>query len=74
MTIGDRIKELQKENGITQVQFAERLNIAQSTVSGWETNLFEPTANAIVDICREFMISADYLLGLEDESGTKLFP
>lgn len=35
--IGSFLKELRKENGITQEQFAENLNVSGRTVSRWET-------------------------------------
>ena len=35
--IGNFLKTLRKEKGITQEQFAETLNVARRTVSRWET-------------------------------------
>ena len=35
--IGSFLKELRKEKGITQEQFAENLNVSGRTVSRWET-------------------------------------
>ena len=71
MKIGERIKELRNEKKITQKELSQMTNIAQSTISGWEKNLFEPTASAIKILCIVFDVSADYLLGLEDETGAK---
>lgn len=63
--IGDRIIELRKERGITQKQLAEATRVGQSTVSGWENGLFEPTASVIRELCAYFDVSADYLLDIE---------
>ena len=72
-TIGNRIKELRKEKNLTQKQLAQSLNIAQSSISEWEKNAYEPTATAIKIIAIFFNVSADYLLGLEDDLGNKTY-
>ncbi|NCB04186.1 MAG: XRE family transcriptional regulator, partial [Clostridia bacterium] len=38
MTMGERIKQLRKENGMTQTALAEALGVTKGTVSTWETN------------------------------------
>ena len=73
MNIGECIKELRKDRGITQIDLSKKTKIAQSTISGWEKGLFEPTASAIKVLCMCFDVSADYLLGLEDETGAKTY-
>lgn len=37
--IGGFIKELRKEKGFTQEQFAEKFNVSRRTVSRWETGV-----------------------------------
>ena len=71
-TRGERIKELRKEYNVTQKQLSQATHIAQSTISGWEQELFEPTASAIKLLCFFFDVSADYLIGIEDETGAKI--
>ena len=39
MKIGNFLKELRKEKGITQTQLAETLNVSARTVSRWETGV-----------------------------------
>ena len=36
MTIGERIKELRKKNGMTQEKLAEYLSISYQAISKWE--------------------------------------
>lgn len=65
-TLGQKIRQLRKERGLTQTQLAEILSTSQDTVSLWEVGKSLPDANNIIALCRYFEVSADYLLGLED--------
>lgn len=71
MDINEKIKELRTEKGLTQKELSKALGIGQSTISEWEKGIYEPTASAIKVLAIYFDVSADYLLGLEDESGGK---
>ncbi len=71
MNINEKIKELRTEKGLTQKELSKVLGIGQSTISEWEKGIYEPTASAIKMLAIYFDVSADYLLGLEDESGGK---
>ena len=68
-----RIKELRLENKLTQRQIAEKLHIAHVSYLHWEHGKTEPSINSICELCKIFEVSADYLLGLEDEDGRKLY-
>ena len=37
--IGEFLKELRKEKGLTQEQFAEQFNVSRRSVSRWETGV-----------------------------------
>lgn len=39
MKIGSFLKELRKENELTQEQLAEKLNVSNRSVSRWETGV-----------------------------------
>ena len=41
------------------------------TVSEWVNDNNEPPMEAIVEIAKFLRVSTDYLLGLEDDTGTK---
>ena len=43
--IGSFIKELRKEKGLTQEQFAELFNVSRRTVSRWETGRLLQTSS-----------------------------
>jgi repressor LexA len=62
----NRIKELRKSKNITQVRLAKILNIAQPTLSGYETGNFQPDNDVLLQIADFFGVSVDYLLGREE--------
>lgn len=67
----DKLKELRKEKGTTQKQLADYLAVRNTTVSAWEVGDNEPDLTTLVKIARFFKVTTDYLLGNEDEDGTK---
>ena len=69
---GERIKELRKEKNWTQKELAERIQQAQSAVFYWENDKQEPTISALKKLCLAFNTTADYLIGLENETGSKI--
>lgn len=65
--IGDRIKELRKEKGMTQEEFAEKLGIKRNTVATYEVGKSEPSDSAVVLICTIFNVSEVWLRTGEGE-------
>ena len=61
-----RLKELRKAHGITQVDLAKALPVAQSTVGMWESGKREPDFNTLEKLANYFSVSTDYLLGKSD--------
>lgn len=57
----DRIKQIRKEAGLTQVEFGEKLGVKGNTVTGYETGLRNPTDAVILSICREFGVNEEWL-------------
>ena len=50
MKIGEFIRELRKENGLTQEQLAEQLNVSRRTVSRWETGNNLPDLDVLIEM------------------------
>jgi transcriptional regulator with XRE-family HTH domain len=65
--LGMRIKELRKENSITQKELAKILNIQNTTLSQYENDINEPNDNIKIKIADYFNVSIDYLLGRTDK-------
>ena len=66
MTIGERIKALRKQNGMTQEKLAEHLCVSYQAVSKWERDLTTPDLSLIAPLTRILHISADELLGITE--------
>lgn len=64
MTIGERIKALRRQNGMTQEKLAEYLCVSYQAVSKWECGLSNPDLSLIYPLTKLFNISADELLGI----------
>jgi len=64
--IGERIKELRMELGLSQAKLGDALAVSQDTISLWEKSKALPNTEYIILMCRLFDISADYILGLKD--------
>ncbi len=69
--LNKKLKELRKEKGITQKEIASSLKISQTGYAGYEQGYREPDLTTLKKICLYFDVTADYLIGLEDESGAK---
>lgn len=57
----ERIKQLRKELGLTQQEFANRLNIKRGAIANYEIGRNEPIDAVISLICREFNINEEWL-------------
>lgn len=61
--IGNKIKELRKEVGMTQSELAARLGISSSAVGMYEQGRREPDNDMILRLCSVFGVTSDSLLG-----------
>lgn len=64
--IGDRIKNLRKERGLTQQQLAEVLGVERSSVGKYETGSL-PSAEVMLRMAEYFSVSVDYLCEREEQ-------
>lgn len=65
------MKNLLEEKQLNQRQFSKLTGIPTTTISGWLNANRLPDYNALIKLRLFFDVSADYLLGLEDETGAK---
>lgn len=59
--INDRVKQLRKQVGLTQLEFAERIHRTQALFSKYEKGAVLITDRTIADICREFDVNEKWL-------------
>jgi len=60
---GQFIKDIRKENGLTQKEFADKFGVTYQAVSKWENGINMPDLMILKDICKEFNMSIDEFLG-----------
>jgi transcriptional regulator with XRE-family HTH domain len=63
-TVGQRIAQVRKMRGLSQVELAEKLGIAQPNLSAYERDIYQPGVEFIVRVAKVLEVSADELLGL----------
>lgn len=71
-SMGEIIKEERTVKGITQSELAKAVGVTQDSISLWELGKRLPDTIYLRRICKILDISADYLLGLENEDGAKI--
>ena len=64
MNIGETIRRLRREHGMTQEALAETLKISPQAVSRWELNLAMPDITLLPALANLFDVTADELLGI----------
>lgn len=69
--LGEQIKKLRIQKGLTQQQLAEVLHISTSSVGMWEQGRREPDATMLIQIADFYGVTVDYLLGREKLSDTQ---
>lgn len=62
LEIGEKIKDIRKQNKLSQEQFAELFHVTRQTVSNWENGKSYPDLDTVAKISAEFDVQADDLL------------
>ena len=70
MEFSERLKNLRKKVGLTQVDVAGKLGISQQAYASWERGVKKPTQDNLVKIAQILNVSVDYLVGNSDEENT----
>lgn len=64
--MNEKLKLLRKQKGVSQKMVAEAIGVTLSAYSNYEQGLREPSNQILINLCKYYEVSADYLLGLED--------
>lgn len=65
--MNERIKDLRKSLGLTQLEFGEQVGVKANTIGNYEIGLRTPSDAVIRAICREFNVNEDWLRTGEGE-------
>ena len=65
LKIGKFIAECRKQNGLTQMQLAEKLNITDRAISKWENGKSLPDSSIMLELCEVLGITVNDLLSGE---------
>lgn len=61
------LKQLRKQNGLTQKEIAKQLNVTAQCYQGYEYGYRQPSPEMLCKLADIFGVSVDYLLGRENE-------
>ena len=64
--LGERLKELREEKGLTQKQLSNELKLNSVTYLHYEKSQREPPLQVLVEMAKYFNVSVDFLLGVKD--------
>ena len=62
-----KLKELRQSKGFTQDKLASKLGVARSTIAMYENGASEPDFQTLTKIANIFNVSADYILGIQEQ-------
>ncbi|BAB05162.1 helix-turn-helix transcriptional regulator [Halalkalibacterium halodurans] len=63
----ERLRYLRKKHGLTMKELGKKINVAESTISGYENGNRKPDMDTLVKMAEYFNSSTDYLLGRTEE-------
>ena len=66
MSSGQRLKQLIRENHMTQRQLSRELSMAPTTLSGYANDCREQDLPTLIRFADYFQVSVDYLIGYSD--------
>ena len=64
--LGDRLKELRKEQNLSFEKLGKLTGLDKSSLCNWENCKYDISSDDLVVLAKFYKVSTDYLLGLED--------
>lgn len=59
MTIGELIRELRLEKGLTQLQLGKEIGVSQKSIDYWERDISEPRVSYVIALIKYFKMNYD---------------
>lgn len=70
---GNKLKTIRKSQGLTQDEFANKLNIERSNISRYENGETLPTIETFLEICNILKIDIENIVKYIDEEKRKYY-
>ncbi len=64
VNMGNRLKSLRTDKKLTQKQVADRIGLAISAISSYESGIRYPSYDILVKFAQMYHVSTDYLIGM----------
>ncbi len=64
--VAERIRELMKEENLTQMALAAKVGVKQNTISAWLLEKKEPSIRSLWLLADYFGVDIDFLVGRKD--------
>lgn len=61
MTLGEKIQDIRKTNGMSQEYLAELLSVSRQAISKWETGLSKPSTENLIHLSKIFNVPVEQL-------------
>ena len=59
ISIGEKIKELRLEKGLSQMQLGKLIGVSQKAIDYWERSVNEPKSSYVIALVRVFGVTFD---------------
>lgn len=66
LLFGKRLREVRKNQGLTQKQLADKLGLTKTSISCYESGSRTPTLDTLIDLANELGVELSYFLGTEN--------
>ena len=73
MTIGEKIRCIRKEKGLTQKELSRRSGIAEITIRQYEANKYNPKPDAVMKLCAGLNCTINDLIDDENQKYYRMF-
>lgn len=68
--MANRIRELRKEQHMSQIHLSIELEVSQETISAYEKGKHYPSYQSLVKMSKIFNASIDYIMGLSNQKNS----
>lgn len=72
MALTEKLARLRKENGLSQLDLAEKLSVSRQAISKWEVGTAVPTTDNLRVLSELYGVSIDYLLSDNEEMSDEI--